>query len=52
VPPDGAQRFAQALQTTYGANPDKLDVTLHSDVAHAFTPAMWQNALNWFQKFL
>ena len=47
VPPDGAQRFVAALQERHGCD-SKLDVTLHPDTPHKFTPAMWQHALRWF----
>jgi dienelactone hydrolase len=50
VPPDGAQRFVVALQSTYQACPERLEVTLHDGVTHAFTEPMWDNCLNWFQR--
>ncbi|MEM7034545.1 MAG: alpha/beta fold hydrolase, partial [Chloroflexota bacterium] len=51
VPPDGGQRFVTALEAQYGCA-NKLDVTLHADTPHKFTPAMWQNSLSWFSRFL
>ncbi|MEM7539880.1 MAG: alpha/beta fold hydrolase [Chloroflexota bacterium] len=47
VPPDGAQRFMAALQKQYGAD-RPVDVTLHANVPHSFTPAMWANCVDWF----
>lgn len=51
VPPDGAQRFAAALSSAYAVFPERLQVHLHEGVAHTFTEAMWQNALDWFRRF-
>ena len=51
VPPDGAQRFATALQQTYRDCPERLEVSLHDGVAHAFTPEMWRNCVQWFQRW-
>lgn len=51
VPPDGGQRFIAALNTRYDCG-DKLDVTLHSNTAHKFTPNMWHNCLKWFANHL
>ncbi|MCX6044583.1 MAG: alpha/beta fold hydrolase [Chloroflexi bacterium] len=48
VPPDGAQRFVAALQTTYAQRPDALTIELQPATAHKFTPEMWQNSLRWF----
>ncbi len=48
VPPDGAQRFVAAMEAAYPECAENLDICLHEGVAHAFTPAMWQNALEWF----
>ena len=48
VPPEGALRFQDALQETYRTQPDRLRVSLHPDVGHRSTPAMWQNCLQWF----
>ncbi len=50
VPPDGAQRFAAALQTIYAQRPKTLTVELQPDTPHKFTPEMWQNSLRWFEK--
>jgi len=52
VPPDGAQRFAAALQTIYAPQPDRLQITLQPATAHKFTPEMWQNSLDWFTRYL
>lgn len=48
VPPDGAQRFQNALKTTYLDCPERLRVTLHPGVKHEFTLTMWGNCLAWF----
>lgn len=51
VPPDGAQRFAAALQPTYHNCPERLEICLHEGVAHAFTPDMWRNCVQWFRQW-
>jgi dienelactone hydrolase len=48
VPSDGALRFQTALQQTYLEQPDRLRVTLHPNIGHHSTPAMWHNSLEWF----
>jgi dienelactone hydrolase len=50
VPPDGAQRFVAALQTTYAQRPGALTIDLQPATAHKFTPEMWQNSLRWFEQ--
>jgi uncharacterized protein len=52
VPPDGGERFVKALGPTYGAHPERLKVFLYSDTAHAFTPAMWEGCVRWWDSFL
>lgn len=53
VPPDGAQRFVQALRATlYAAQPDRLEVFLQPEIAHKFTPVMWTNSCNWLRRYL
>jgi hypothetical protein len=53
VPPDGAQRFVAALQsTTYAHQPDRLAVFLQPATAHKYTPTMWDDALRWFTRFV
>lgn len=52
VPPDGAQRFAAALQATYAQCPERLEVYLQPATVHKFTPEMWQNSLSWFARYL
>lgn len=52
VPPDGAQRFATALQATYAHCRERLKVHLQPETAHKFTPQMWQHALQWFSQRL
>lgn len=52
VPPDGAQRFVEALQGSYCSGLDRLDVTLRAGTGHRFSDEMWQGSLHWFQRFL
>ena len=53
VPPDGAIRFIEALRRThYATVPNRLEATLHKDVAHAFPEESWGNCVWWFQKHL
>jgi dienelactone hydrolase len=51
VPPEGAQHFATVMRETYAACPERLNVTLHPGVQHAFTPVMWENSLAWFKRW-
>jgi dienelactone hydrolase len=51
VPPDGARRFAAKLAPCYAGRAERLLVREHAGVGHAFTDAMWQNALAWFARF-
>jgi uncharacterized protein len=51
VPNDGALRFQAALRGTYETCPERLRVTLHPGVEHAFTDAMWANCIEWFKRF-
>ncbi len=53
VPPDGAQRFVNALRATfYAQQPNRLEVFLQPETAHKFTPLMWTNARTWFRRYL
>jgi len=52
VPPDGAERFADALAPAYAAYPHRLEVHRQPGTAHQFTPAMWELALDWFSRHL
>ncbi len=52
VPPDGGQRFVEALRPVYGAKADRLRVNLQPATAHQFTPEMWSNSLSWFKAHL
>ena len=52
VPPDGGQRFAEALSSTYANCPEKLKVVLHEGVAHGRCDAMMENSIAWFSKWL
>lgn len=46
------KRFCQELQGYYAAAPETLKCIEHQGVAHEFTPAMWDNALEWFRQYL
>jgi dienelactone hydrolase len=51
VPPDGALRFKEALNSMYGQDADRLRVNLHENAGHDPTiPEMWRNCLDWFVK--
>jgi uncharacterized protein len=52
VPPDGGQRFVEALKPRYGKQTDRLVVNLQPNTPHAFTPEMLANSLKWFQAYL
>jgi dienelactone hydrolase len=49
VPPDGGQRFVEALRGAYGSEFGRLKVNLQPGTPHRFTPEMWQNSLVWFR---
>ena len=40
-----------ALQANYDCA-ENIDLTLHPDTPHKFTPIMWQNCLDWFVNHL
>jgi dienelactone hydrolase len=51
VPPDGAQRFRDALLAgPYAASPERIRVTLHAGSGHEYTPPMWDNCLAWIRQ--
>jgi dienelactone hydrolase len=52
VPPDGAEKFARGLASTYAACPERLRVIRHANTGHAVTPVMMQNCYDWFARFL
>lgn len=52
VPADGGQRFVAALQKSYKGHEDRIRVNQYPNTAHAFTPAMWEASLRWFETFL
>lgn len=52
VPPDGGQRFVQALAKLYARRPERLQVNLRPNTPHRFTPEMWEASLKWFQRWL
>jgi uncharacterized protein len=51
VPPDGAQRFQQALLSQLPDYEERLQVTLHAETGHEVKEAMWKNSLNWFSRW-
>lgn len=46
------QRFHEMLKPYYQDDAEKLHFILHKNVAHEFTDAMWEHAVDWFQKYL
>jgi uncharacterized protein len=52
VPPEGGQNFVKALQPHYSHCPERLRVFLHPNVGHGFVPAMLDNSIAWFERFL
>jgi dienelactone hydrolase len=53
VPPDGGQRFVEALKPIYGkAASERLVVNLQPGTKHGFTKEMFQQSLAWFQAHL
>jgi dienelactone hydrolase len=51
VPPDGAQRFREALLAgPYAGSPGRIRVGLHAGIRHEYTPEMWENCLAWFRR--
>jgi uncharacterized protein len=52
VPPDGGQRFVEALKPIYGKHTDRLVVNLQPGTPHRVTPEMFQQSLQWFEAHL
>jgi dienelactone hydrolase len=53
VPPDGGQRFIEALAPIYGKDaPRRLRVNLQPGIAHKVTPEMLLASLAWFKTHL
>lgn len=52
VPPEAGERFVRALAPMYAHCPERLRVTLHANVAHAFVPPMLENSIQWFERWL
>jgi dienelactone hydrolase len=44
-------RFQEALYRGYG-QPDRFRGIIYPDTKHSFTPQMWQEALEWFRRYL
>jgi uncharacterized protein len=45
-------RFCRVLEEAYAAAPEKLDWMEFPDAGHDFLPEMWENTLQWFDRFL
>jgi dienelactone hydrolase len=53
VPPDGGERFVEALRKgIYARHAEKLVVNLQPNIAHRFTPEMWSASVEWFNRHL
>lgn len=52
VPPDGGERFVNALAATYASYPERLQVFLYPATPHRFTDDIWRASLKWLGKFL
>jgi uncharacterized protein len=47
------QSFYELLRAKYYRdNPEKVRFTIHDDVEHDFTPAMWSEALIWLKRYM
>lgn len=49
---ENVQEFCHTLGPYYEENPDRLKLIVHDNVAHKFTQPMWNNVMDWFQKYL
>lgn len=52
VPPESGQQFIEKLKPYYASCPERLRVTLHPNVAHGYIPAMLENSIQWFERWL
>ncbi len=50
IPATGALSFQQKLKRLYD-DPSKIRIVEHSGVGHKFRKDMWQNCLDWFDKY-
>jgi dienelactone hydrolase len=50
--PGRVKAFARRLGECYPDMPERLQCLEFPGIAHEFTPAMWENVLQWFERFL
>ncbi len=50
--PSRVKEFAGRLAKAYTEMPEKVECREFPGVAHEFTPAMWEQALQWLERFL
>ena len=49
---ENVKKFCDTLGPYYEKDPERLKLIVHDNVAHEFTQPMWNNAMDWFQKYL
>jgi len=49
---ENVRQFCDTLGPYYEEDPDRLKLIVHDNVAHEFTQPMWNNVIDWFQKYL
>ena len=49
---ENVKKFCHILGPYYEEDPDRLKLIVHDNVAHEFTQPMWNNVIDWFQKYL
>ena len=49
---ENVKAFCHTLGPYYEKDPDRLKLVVHENVAHEFTQPMWNNVVDWFQKYL
>ncbi len=50
--PDRVKEFALRLGKYYSMAPERVKCREFTGIAHEFTPAMWEQALQWLERFL
>ena len=50
--PGRVKEFALRLGKFYSTAPERVECREFSGIAHEFTPAMWEQALEWLEQFL
>jgi pimeloyl-ACP methyl ester carboxylesterase len=50
--PGRVRDFARRLGKIYSAMPERVQCLEFPGITHEFTPAMWENTLGWFERFL